>query len=556
MRRRFKKYMVLCLAAMLLCIGPAPAIRADSGGESGTAVKKAVQSPSPSYRGSNEPEGMKLAAENDYLALYIDERETDVAVAVKASGDIWYSNPPAALEDEGASAYYQKQMKSQISLTYFNANMQSSEMDNYNDSILGEQFEILYGVNGVTVVYTMGKAEGALLIPYAIRADRMDGYLARMEESAAKKVKRNYTLLDGSSLSDSEKAEYLKLYPALETQSVYVLKSGAKDYVKEELSAYFEAAGYSAQERDKDAQELGIASEDDKPWFKIPLQYTLEEDNLLVTVDPGAIEYNTDGYYLAELDLMKYFGAAGADEEGYLFVPDGSGALINLNNGKTGAASYSAAVYGQDKTMNFMKPFKSEADESLAVKMPVFGLKAGNRAWFAIIEEGDGYGEIHAEISGVTNSYNNAYASFSYLRYGPVAVSEMIGSNSFQMYSRPVFEGKYALRYAFLSGEASDYSGMAEIYRNYMIGKGWLKQKLTQESASFFVEFVGAIEKYKSFLAVKYRAQEALTTFSQAAAIVSELKESGVGGIKVKYSGWSGGGLKGNAVTDTGVASC
>lgn len=51
-----------------------------------------------------------------------------------------------------------------------------------------------------------------------------------------------------------------------------------------------------------------------------------------------------------DIDLLEYFGAAGPEEEGYMFVPDGSGALIMFNNGKVNAPAYIGYVYGEDKT--------------------------------------------------------------------------------------------------------------------------------------------------------------------------------------------------------------
>lgn len=47
--------------------------------------------------------------------------------------------------------------------------------------------------------------------------------------------------------------------------------------------------------------------------------------------------------------LLPYFGAAGAGEQGYMLVPGGSGALIELNNGKTNLEPYETELlYGED----------------------------------------------------------------------------------------------------------------------------------------------------------------------------------------------------------------
>ena len=78
--------------------------------------------------------------------------------------------------------------------------------------------------------------------------------------------------------------------------------------------------------------------------------------------------------------LLENFGAASAQENGYLFVPDGSGALIYYNNGKTSRQSYTAQVYGADWSVNFLSDQKPEYDTNLSIKLPVFG--AVNFIWY------------------------------------------------------------------------------------------------------------------------------------------------------------------------------
>ena len=76
--------------------------------------------------------------------------------------------------------------------------------------------------------------------------------------------------------------------------------------------------------------------------FRIPIEYRLEEDSLVVTVPTEDVVYpleveSPDGELvtmpLAAITVLPYFGAAGENEEGYIFVPDGSGAIMMLNNG-------------------------------------------------------------------------------------------------------------------------------------------------------------------------------------------------------------------------------
>lgn len=78
----------------------------------------------------------------------------------------------------------------------------------------------------------------------------------------------------------------------------------------------------------------------------IPVTYVLEEDGLAASVLVNEI---TEGdNQLITVSLLEYFGAGSMEDEGYMFVPDGSGAIINFNNGKTKVDAYSKEVYGED----------------------------------------------------------------------------------------------------------------------------------------------------------------------------------------------------------------
>ena len=299
------------------------------------------------------PEGMTKVAENEYLTLFLDEEETDLAVMDNATGKVWYTNPPLADQDQLATSYYQRILKSQLQVQYYNENVQSSLMDNYNDSIADGQFTVEELEDGVKITYSMGAAQGTLLLPDSLSEERYNAFFGQMDSSAQKKINRNYVYVDLAESGKEETAEYIQSYPGY-TTNFYVLRAGVRDYLKEELAEYFAAAGYTQEDLAADLEASGAGEkESGDPWFIIPLTYRLEGANLVVTLDPAAVEYNDEGFYPVHIDLLPYFGAA-AEEEGYLFVPDGSGALIYLNNGKSVYSSYSAQVYGQRSIPGFL----------------------------------------------------------------------------------------------------------------------------------------------------------------------------------------------------------
>lgn len=497
---------------------------------------------------------MILVAENESLELYFDEVETDIAIKEKSTGQVWFSNPVDIENDTVSSGYYQKLLKSQIVLTYINESTQSSTMNNYTASIEEGQFEVEKLEDGIKITYMIGEGSAFILLPEAIDKERMEGFLETMSDSQKKKINRNYILYDPAQMTEKELDEISAQYPAVKEKSLYILRGGVKDYLKEELAGYFEEAGYTEADFELDTANIGYEEGNDSVWFQIPLTYRLEGETLLASIDPKEIVYNDNGYYLVNIDLLKYFGAS-MKEDGYLFVPDGSGALIYFDNGKTSVASYGAQVYGQDKTMIYNAYYESQIDVTNTIKMPVFGIKEEEKALFAVIEGGDANAVINAEVSGKTTGYNDVYASFSYLQYGTASLDDMVGANSYYMYSNPEFEGDYAIRYAFLSGEEADYSGMAKCYREYLVDRGILSAKSGKKELPFYVEYIGAIDKSKTMLGVKYTSVCAVTTFAQAKEISGHLQENGVEDLRVVYSGWMNGGLHGTAATGLNVVS-
>ncbi len=539
-----RKYFLKKAAAIILGIVMLPALIA------------APEMKSRAAETQNIPDRMKQIASNSELELYFDEEQTDIAVKVKSTGDIWFSNPPEADTDPFAGSYYKGVMKSQVALRYYNENVQASEMDNYNDAIAEGQFETEYIQDGVSITYTLGELADKYVLPQIISEERYKYFTSQLEAGVAKKLGRNYTYLNLEEIRESEKKDYLERYPALENHPIYVLKEGTKDYKKEEITETLSTVGYTVEEMQKDNEENGFEAVNEEAWFKVTLEYRLDGGNLLATLDPRKVEYDTEKFSLVNVSLLQYFGAAGAEEEGYLFVPDGSGALIYFNNGKTGVPSYMGYCYGEDRTNLLNAPKKAEGDQDVTVKMPVYGIKKENKAFLAIIEDGEANASINADVSGRTTSYNNVYPGFSYLSFGSISMGEVVGSHSFQMYSKPQFEENYTVRYAFLHGGDADYSGMAACYQDYLLEQGVLGDRVTGDVTPLYINFVGAVEKWNSVLGIKHKVTQELTTYAQASEAVAQLRDAGVEGIKLEYSGWSNGGLHGTAPGGVKALNC
>ncbi|MCM1231977.1 MAG: DUF5696 domain-containing protein [Ruminococcus flavefaciens] len=292
-----------------------------------------------------------------------------------------------------------------------------------------------------------------------------------------------------------------------------------------------------------DFQDAGIV---------IPVEYRLNEKGMKASVVVGEIEEDLEnmGNYLTEISFLPYFGAVDSEATGYILVSDGSGALIYLNNEKASYGSYSQRVYGRDAALVTEKM----STEEETARIPVFGLKDGNRGFLAIISEGDTNATVNAMTSGVLSSYNNAYVTFQYRPYtktsflqGNLYASNGAGGDSqISLTVSPVIpEMKaFSVEYNLLFEEDLDYVDMAEVYREYLREKYGLSASGDVGNAPFYLNLLGGLEVEDYFLGIEVNKLESLTTFEQAEEIIGELMSVGIDNMVVKYSGWQKGGIE------------
>ena len=274
------------------------------------------------------------------------------------------------------------------------------------------------------------------------------------------------------------------------------------------------------------------------PGIRITVRYTLEEDGFTATIPSDGIEELwSESYLVTGIELLPFFGAGGASDEGYLLVPDGSGVLIEFNNGKQRYQEYQNWVYGTDLAL----VQEEEPVQSESIGMPVFGLKCGDHAFLAIIESGDASSKIYAYTSKKVDSYNKVYSEAIYRQFQP-------RSNVKTGYSTNMLEGcDYTVRYLFLSGEEADYCGMSRVYQEYLTERNELKLSNLADKNYLILDLYGAVGIEQYVVGVEKDVITALTTYNEVCEIVKELKSGGVENLIINYLGASKGGLEGKA---------
>ena len=90
-------------------------------------------------------------------------------------------------------------------------------------------------------------------------------------------------------------------------------------------------------------------------------------------------------------------------------MPDGSGALVRFNNGKSNTAEYSQPIYGSDRLTS---PELCD-DTPQKAHLPVLGLYKEQQGLLMVTTDGDVFASANAYVSGMKKIYNAAYFSFS-----------------------------------------------------------------------------------------------------------------------------------------------
>ena len=279
------------------------------------------------------------------------------------------------------------------------------------------------------------------------------------------------------------------------------------------------------------------------PELQVVVRFTLDGDDLLVTVPCGEITF-TESNEITALEVLPYFLSADTAQEGFILVPDGCGALIYLNNQKAAATAYSMQVYGRDALINASTYVSPRQD----VALPVFGLKRTDSAMLAIIEQGAEIAGIYANISGRSDEFNRVDVSFTLRDIENVSLAGNESVTS-PRYCDDVYQGDIVMRYRWLTGEEDGYLKMAQVYRQYLIGEGKLIPREKDENAPFFLEILGAVRKDAFFLGIPYSSSVQATTIAQAGEIYTAARDAGISNIRMIYSGLFSGGVKNASLT-------
>lgn len=279
--------------------------------------------------------------------------------------------------------------------------------------------------------------------------------------------------------------------------------------------------------------------------FRIPLRYALEEDRFVARVlTDGVEEYGANT--VTNIDVLPFFGAGGTGQEGYMLVPDGSGALIYYNNNRLTANTYSKELYGFDDGVNdqYVGPSSTvPVNQSLSQNqyLPVFGVHQGDMGFLAVITGGDARTTIKANVAGKYTSYNTVWGSYKYRTVGTVRQIQKDGKDKAVGIAEKQIETweDYEISFYFLERGRSGYAEMAACYRDYLERYEGLARRIeAREDIPVYLDLYGYIKKKKNFLGIPMDRKVTMTTVEDANGILDDLFSRDMDNVVVKYNYW------------------
>ena len=481
------------------------------------------------YEKGIDPE--EVVMENEFLRLRFLPYTAEIILRDKASGVEWYSAPPDADTDKSVDYITMQLMKSQFTLQYADVSGVGETMYSGPQSVEQGFCEYELTDSGLEVRYTLGNVSRSFLIPPAMEEKRMISYLDTMETDDRRKIEASYRLYDINNLRSSDnRATLLSQYPDLAHDKIYVLRENTQEFMKEQFEEFFAAAGYTREDYYMDASRYASSSSSDKPAFNITLRYTLDGRSLVVTVPFDRVAYRS-AFPITRLDILPFMGAGSLNDEGYLLVPDGSGALIYFNNRKYDQIPYNIGVYGWDEAM----PRDAVVSNSKA-PFPVFGVHKNGAALLCIIEEGSAYASVHADVSGRNCSYNSVYASFDMIHGALMNISGRSDRAVYRYESGLSPDENIILRYTVC--EEGGYVGMAREYRSWLLNKYPFLKNKKDSGVPVAVEIIGAVNKTQHRLGIPVDLPLKLTSYRETADMIENFAGLGWKGVHVQLNGW------------------
>lgn len=290
--------------------------------------------------------------------------------------------------------------------------------------------------------------------------------------------------------------------------------------------------------------------------FYFQLYVTLEGDSLKVEIPESLIIENRTKYtaqdsgkeyYIGAINVFPFLGSTYLGETpGYMLLPDGNGSLIYLNDkeGKI-TGGFSRMFYGEDigfkesEVVSLLWSMYYTVNKEESLMAPIFGMvhTEDQLGFLGVIEGGAERASLEAYPNGVKIDYNRIYPKFILRKVYVQPTSQSDAGGSVKLVEEDRSHSDIKINYCLVNGDAANYSGLANRYRDYLLQESGLSMK--DSSYHTRIDFLGT-EREEGPLAKK---TVTMTTTDDIRDIYQDLDTAGVTDLFSVYKGWQTGGL-------------
>ena len=287
--------------------------------------------------------------------------------------------------------------------------------------------------------------------------------------------------------------------------------------------------------------------EDGALVVRIPTDRIVEEMYTIINAQGRPVDLQQA---ITAINLFPYFGAAGRHETGYIFYPDGSGAITRFENW---AERPQAMI---TERFHIFADTSGDTDGIIngqpnTISMPVVGIRNGNNAFLAAITEGYDHAMLAVHPAGAVIDLYRASFSLNFRGTFEINMSAISGATgrALQMATRvdrDLIMVDKEVRYFILYGDDANYSGMARAYRDHLLATGYLQNNITNPGRlPLNLQLFMGIEEQ----GMLFNTFVPMTTFDQTADIITDLQNRGVENMETMLRGWQSGGFSWSHVT-------
>lgn len=475
---------------------------------------------------SKDQETYEIVSENEYLELSYCESNGHFMVTNKADGSEFRSvtSEPAVDSEESLFEIY-----------YIDERDNFLRMYSHADSVKKGQYQMEKLDNGMKLTFTLGEMPKDLFCPPAIKKERFEEMLEKVEGRFAKtRFQQSYYLPNFEKIPEKTKAELLEKYPNIESDPLYVLtRNELTNKQQQEINDILVAIGYTQEDYEYDLQNSGELKLRDVPLFHINMYVTLEEDELHVEMPIEEIIEVNNGKILS-ISMLKNFASPEYGEEGQFILPDQSGSIMKFYNGKELTSPYKVPVYGSDGAV----PVAEQIFTPEHAYLPIFVTQYLDKGVLGVISEGEAFAEIHAWPGG-TNTHAGVYPVFNVRRNAKAYLQGSTNAaEAFNLVQKEPYNGSLSINYRFFTKDNNDLITIANTYADQLFA-----EEKTVMEPKIYLEFIGAAKEKKGEYALGGENLQVFTTVGQVREILEDLKGEGVDSLVVRLMGFGEDGL-------------